>query len=116
LNALGFLLKEVLDINDNQIRSMKRLHFHGVEVPDIVDCLPISEFPKARSFKSWEKLREQNEHLKPSEFKNLFDITDKSVEKAVKGKLSQDSIHPELQRLWSRILGILDVQPDWMNK
>ena len=115
LNALGFLLKEVLDINDNQIRSMNRLHFHGVEVPDIVDCLPISEFPKAGSFKSWEKLREQNEHLKPSEFKNLFDITDKSVEKAVKGKLSQDSIHPELQRLWSRILGILDVQPDWMH-
>lgn len=115
LNALGFLFKEVLDKNDNQIRNLQRLHLHGVEVPDIVDCLPIREFPKARSFKSWEKLRQQNENLRPSQFKNDFGIDDKSVENAVKGKLSQDSIHPELQRLWSRILGILDVPPDWMQ-
>ncbi len=115
INALGFLLKEVLNKNDNQIRNVKRLHLHGIEVPDIVDCLPISEFPRARSHKSWEKLREQNEDLRPSEFKNIFGIDDKSVEKAVKGKLSQDSIHPELQRLWSRILGILDVPADWMQ-
>ena len=115
LNALGFLLKEVLDKNESQIRNVKRLHLHGVEVPDIVDCLPISEFPKARSYKSWEILRQQNEDLIPSDFKNVFGIDDKSVEKAVKGKLSQDSIHPELQRLWSRILGILDVPPDWMQ-
>ncbi len=115
LNALGFLLKEVLDKNDNQIRNMKRLHLHGVEVPDIVECLPISEFPKARSFKSWEKLRQQNEHLRPSVFKKDFGIDDKSVESAVKGKLTQDSIHEELQRLWDRILGILDVPPEWMH-
>ncbi len=115
LNALGFLLKEVLDKNDNQIRDVKRLHLHGIEVPDIVECLPISEFPKARSFKSWEKLRQQNEHLRPSEFKVKFGIDDKSVEGAVKGKLAQDLIHPELQRLWSRILGILDVPPNWLQ-
>lgn len=115
LNALGFLLKEVLVKNDNQIRNMKRLHLHGVEVPDIVECLPISEFPKARSFKSWEKLRQQNEHLIPSVFKKDFGIDDKSVESAVKGKLTQDSIHEELQRLWDRILGILDVPPEWMQ-
>ena len=115
LNALGFLLKEVLDKNDNQIRNIKRLHLHGVEVPDIVECLQISEFPKARSFKSWEELRQQNEHLRPSEFKKVFGIDDKSVESAVKGKLAQDSIHEELRRLWSRILGILDVPPEWMQ-
>lgn len=115
LNALGFLLKEVLDKNDNQIRNIKRLHLHGMGVPDIVECLPISEFPKARSFKSWEILRQQNEHLKPSEFKIKFGIDNKSVEKAVKGKLSQDLIHPELQSLWSRILGILEISPEWMQ-
>jgi hypothetical protein len=29
--------------------------------------------------------------------------------------LKFESVHPELQRLWSRILGILDVPPDWMQ-
>ena len=111
LNSLAFLLKEILSPNENQIRNIQRFHLHGVEVPDIVDCLPISAFPKAKSFGSWEKLREQNHHLEPTEFKRLFEINNSTVERAV--GLSSDSVHPELQRLWARIVGILDIPDDW---
>ena len=111
LNTLAFLLKEVLISNENQIRNIQRLHLHGVQVPDIVDCLPINSFPNTKPFGSWNKLREENAHLRSSEFKTEFGINNASVEKAVRETF--DSVHPELQRLWARILGIIEMPSDW---
>jgi hypothetical protein len=111
LNSMAFLLREILMRNQYQIRNIQRLHLHGVQVPDIVDCLPISAFPKAKSFGSWKRLREENPHLKASDFKKQFEINNSSVSNAVKGAF--DSVNPEIQRLWARILGILEYPEDW---
>jgi len=114
LRTLAFMLKEILKPNENQIKSIRRLHLHGVEVPDIVDCLPISEFPRANNFDSWVELREANPGLYPDRLKKEFGITADSVTKAVKN--SKDWTHPELQRLYNRILGIVDLPSDWPTK
>jgi len=111
LLQIAFLIKEVLK-PARQLVNIKRLHLHGVEVPDIVDCLPISAFPKASSFGSWTKLRSGNADMFPDKFKREFGITNSSVEKAAKTSLN-DPLHPELQRLDARIRGIIDVPSDW---
>jgi energy-coupling factor transporter ATP-binding protein EcfA2 len=111
LNSIAFLLREILMRNQYQIRNIQRLHLHGVQVPDIVDCLPISAFPKAKSFGSWERLREENSHLKPSDFKKQFEINNSTVSNAARGAF--DSVNPEIQRLWARILGIIEYPEDW---
>jgi ABC-type branched-subunit amino acid transport system ATPase component len=113
LRTLAFMLKDILVINENQIKSIRRLHLHGVDVPDIVDCLPISEFPGALHFHTWVQLREANPNLHPEEFKREFRITTDSVTKAVKNL--KDWNHPELQRFYTRILGIVDLPSDWPN-
>ena len=113
LNALAFLLKEVLMANEGQIRNIQRIHLHGVQAADIVDCLPINSFPNTRPFGSWKKLREENAHLNSNEFKNAFGINNSSVQRAVNDAF--DSVHPELQRLWARILGIIEMPLDWPN-
>lgn len=115
MNYLGFLLEEILDKTDNQQKNIKRLHLHGMEVSDIVDCLPIKEFPMAsKAAKSWEELHKEYIELTGPEFKKKFDINNKTVEKAVKSKNFNEPIHGELQRLWDRILGLTEVRPNWM--
>jgi len=114
LNSIAFLLREILMRNQYQIRNIQRLHLHGVQVPDIVDCLPICAFPKAKPFGSWERLREENSHLKPSDFKKQFEINNSTVSNAVRGAF--DSVDPEIQRLWARILGILEYPEDWSTE
>jgi energy-coupling factor transporter ATP-binding protein EcfA2 len=111
LTSLARLLKEILDPNENQIRNVKRLHLHGLEVPDVVDCLPISAFPKAKKHGSWTKLRQNMPELHPERFKFEFGINDSSVNKAVNDSL--DAVHPEIQRLFASILGILELPEDW---
>ena len=99
--------------NEGQIRNIQRIHLHGVQAADIVDCLPINSFPNTRPFGSWKKLREENAHLNSNEFKNAFGINNSSVQRAVNDAF--DSVHPELQRLWARILGIIEMPLDWPN-
>ena len=111
LTALAWLLKEILEPNENQIRNVKRLHLHGLEVPDVVDCLPISAFPKAKKHGSWTKLRQNTPALHPERFKFEFGINDGSVSKAAND--SSDLVHPEIQRLFASILGILELPEDW---
>jgi hypothetical protein len=111
LNSLAFLLREILLHNEFQIRNIQRLHLHGINAPDIVDCLPISAFPKAKSYGTWKRLREEHSHLKPTEFKKQFEINNHSVSKAAKDTI--DTVDSEIQRLWSRMLGILEHPEDW---
>jgi energy-coupling factor transporter ATP-binding protein EcfA2 len=111
LTALAWLLKEILEPNEHQIRNVKRLHLHGLEVPDVVDCLPISAFPKAKKHGSWTKLRQNTSELHPERFKFEFGINDSSVSKAVTDSL--DGVHPEIQRLFASIMGILELPEDW---
>jgi hypothetical protein len=111
LTTLARLLKEILEPNENQIRNVKRLHLHGLEVPDVVDCLPISAFPKAKKHGSWTKLRHNTPALHSEQFKFEFGINDSSVSKAVNDSL--DTVHPEIQRLFASLLGILELPEDW---
>lgn len=112
LRTMAYLMKSILTQNENQNKNIQRLYVHGIEVPDIVDCLPISAFPKTQPFSNWNKLREANSELKPTDFKREFGISNTSVEKAVK-ESSSDLIHPELQRLWARVSGIIEIPEDW---
>ena len=111
LGKIAYMLKEILTHNENQIKNIKRLHLHGIDVPDIVDCLPIRFFPKARGYKTWTALREANSKLGSTKFKYEFGINEKSVKKAVNDM--SDEVHEELQRLFSSIIGIIEVPSDW---
>lgn len=114
-NFLGFLFEEVLDKTLNQQKNIKRLHLHGVEVADIVDCLPIEDFPTAcKEAKNWKNLHERHPKLTGQQFKRRFDINNETVQKSVRSGNFRDSIHPELQKLWARIQGLFEDQPNWM--
>lgn len=109
LKTMTYLLKDILKPNQNQLKSIRRVHLHGVEAPDIVDCLPIGEFQEARKYRSWRELREETD-LKPNKFKVVFKINETSVTRAVK---NLKEWHPELQRLYSRTLGLLEREEDY---
>ncbi len=83
----------------------KRLHFHGLEVDDVVDLLPIKYFPEALNrYKSWE--RAHSEIPSGEKFKDAFDIKTYSVMRALQND-SGSTMHPELKRLLARINMIL---------
>ena len=111
LEKIAYMLKGILTQNENQIKSIKRLHFHGIDVPDVVDCLPIRAFPKANKYKSWNELREANPDLGSRKFKYEFGINETSIAKAVNE--FSDEVHYELQRLHSTIRGIIEIPSDW---
>lgn len=111
LKKIGYVLEDILTQNENQIKNIKRLHLHGIDVPDIVDCLPIASFPKARKYKTWIELREANSKLSSEKFKSEFDINIASIKKALNDV--SDEVHEELQRLFASIKGIIEVPSDW---
>lgn len=113
LKTITFLLKDILKPNQNQLKSIRRVHLHGVEAPDIVDCLPIGEFQEARKYRSWEELREKTKDFKPNKFKYVFKINETSVTRAVK---NLQKWHPELWRLYNRTLGLLEREEDFPSK
>lgn len=94
-------------------RMVGRVHLHGIDLPDVVDALPIGEFPATRPFTSWATLRadESNSNLGAEAFKRKFRITPSAVERVAKTSLEQ-FIHPELQRVFARIVGIMEVRED----
>ena len=113
LKTITFLLKDILKPNPNQAKSIRRVHLHGVEVPDIVDCLPIGQFQEARKYHSWEELREKTNDVKPSKFKSVFKINEASVARAVK---NLKEWHPELQRLYNRTVGLLEREENFPSR
>ena len=90
---------------------MGRLHFHGIEYPDIVDCLDIAYFPKAsksvnnKKFGSWKSLRDEIPNMHPEAFKHEYGITNRSVEKA---SADMKSVDEELKRLLARVQGLIE--------
>ena len=104
--------EEMYDVQ-GAARMVGRVHLHGIDLPDVVDALPIGEFPPTRPFTSWATLRadESNSNLGADAFKRKFRITLSAVERAAKKSLEQ-SIHPELQRVFARIVGIMEVRED----
>jgi len=95
----------------NTKRDVGRLHFHGIEYPDIVDCLDIANFPKAsqsvknKKFGSWKSLRDENPNMHPEAFKHEYGITNRSVEKAA---ADMKSVDEELKRLLARVQGLIE--------
>ena len=95
----------------NKKRDVGRLHFHGIEYPDIVDCLPITSFPKAsksvnnKKFDSWKSLRDEIPNMHPEAFKHEYGITNRSVEKA---SADMKSVDEELKRLLARVQGLIE--------
>lgn len=87
----------------------KRIHFHGLEMDDVVDLLPIKYFSKAsQRFKSWESA-----HIEiPSgqKFKDEFEIHGGTIQDALK-KDGSSKMHPEIGRLLSRINELLGPRP-----
>ena len=96
---------------DAVAEKLSRVHLHGLSVPDIVDVLPVGEFGGTGRFGSWEELRrhESNADLGADEFKAKFDVNSDRFRRAVDGSF-QDGIHPELQRLFARIVGIVEAK------
>ena len=111
LKKIGHVLEDILTQNENQIRNIKRLYLHGIDVPDVVDCLPIASFPKTRKHKTWTELREANSKLGSEKFKSDFGINETSIRKALNDV--SDEVHEELQRLFASIKGIIEVPSDW---
>lgn len=117
LNKICYFLKEVVKSGfrslplDQFAQSLSRIHLHGLEAPDVVDLLPISSFPRATGYQSWGQLRGNPEHeeLLGTSFKNKFGINSESIGKAIEEGIS-NQIHPELQRLFARVMGILEVR------
>lgn len=91
--------------------TLSRVHLHGLSVPDIVDVLPIGEFGGTGQFGSWVELRrhESNVNLGADAFKAKFDVKTDRVRRAVDRSL-QDGLHPELQRLFARVMGIVEAK------
>lgn len=95
----------------NKKRDVGRLHFHGIEYPDIVDSLDIANFPKAsksvknKKFGSWKSLRDENPNMHPETFKHEYGITNRSVEKAA---ADMKSVDEELKRLLARVQGLIE--------
>lgn len=113
LKTITFLLKEILKPNQNQLKNIRRVHLHGIEAPDIVDCLPIGEFREACKYRSWKELREKTSDVQPSKFKSVFKINEASVTRAVK---NLKEWHPELQRLYNRTLGLLEREENFPSR
>jgi hypothetical protein len=88
---------------------MSRVHLHGLAVPDIVDLLPVSDFENTGRFGSWEALRSHpsNADLGADAFKLKFGIKGERV-RHVASRSMQHGVHPELQGLFARIVGILE--------
>lgn len=99
-------------------RSIGRLNLVGLDCHDIVDLLPIEYFGKVADCGSWEVARSEwewqkkNRHTKDG-FKKYCGITSDSVREAL-DRMGSDGKgwHPELQRLYSRVVGMLQTDPD----
>jgi energy-coupling factor transporter ATP-binding protein EcfA2 len=117
LNRICFFLKEVVESGRRSlpfgefVESLARVHLHGLEVDDVVDLLPIAEFPNTEGFASWQELRADPKirGLSGEQFKDRFDITSASIDRALE-RIDSHQLHPELQRLFARITDILEVR------
>lgn len=98
---------------DGVAAMVGRVHLHGIELPDIVDALPVELFPSTKPFKSWAKLRadESNSDLGADAFKRKFEITSPAVELAARKSL-ESSVHPEIQRVFARIEGLIQMREE----
>lgn len=95
---------------DGVANLVSRVHLHGIGLPDIVDTLPVKHFQNVGRHRTWDALRSDpsNVDLGADAFKSRFGITNDSVKRAATASF-QIAIHPELQRLFARIVGILEV-------
>lgn len=108
-------LTQILKILRHQVygadRSLvSRVHLFGIQPEDIVDCLPISAFPKAAHHGNWRNARES---FKKSPrrgggeaFKNEMGIDGDSVRIGM--ARAGDAVHPELVRLIQYVRTILN--------
>jgi hypothetical protein len=95
----------------------RRVSLFGIEPADIVECLPISEFPEGAPHGSWEnarrafKIEVKNKNGKKKRqgggksFKDFVDIDEDSVRRAM--NRAGDTIHPDLVRLIEHVRALL---------
>jgi hypothetical protein len=101
LSKMLTLMKEVIDHD-----GASRLLVHGIDVPDIVDCLEPRFF---RNVSTWESAHAaaKEKRLTGEAFKKVHKIDRSRIEKALSDP--DFTWHPELQKLYSRICGLLGI-------
>jgi predicted ATPase len=102
LGKMLVLMKDVIDHGGSD-----RLLIHGIDVPDIVDCLDPKFF---RNVTSWESAHDEakKKRLNGEAFKKLHKIDRARIEKALNDP--DFTWHPELQNVYSRISTLLGLE------
>jgi hypothetical protein len=93
------LMKEVIEYG-----GADRLLVHGIDVPDIVDCLDPKYF---RNVDTWELAHAaaKEKRLNGEAFKKVHKIDRSRIEKALNDP--DFTWHPELQKVYARICELL---------
>ena len=106
-------LRSLLDLVETVIENgaIERLVVRGLDVDDIVDCLPFDAPFRRAGSTSWEEAHERfrNEgRTDGSEFKQRHNINNDSVNEALG---ADDSVHPELSGLFAFVLELIGEVP-----
>jgi hypothetical protein len=99
LGKMLTLMREVIEHG-----GADRLLVHGIDVPDIVDCLDPKYF---RNVSTWEHAHSaaKQKRLNGEAFKKVHKIERSRIERALNDP--DFTWHPELQKVYSRICGLL---------
>jgi len=117
LKSLMWLMKEVLGhkytnfhsehFNTcSDLKSLKKIEIFGLNCDDIVDLLPITAFPGAAQYKSWEIAHKNLAMSNGEDFKNRLGINETSIKLAL--TTIKDKWHPELIRLCETVSRYFD--------
>ena len=102
LGKMLILIKDVIDYG-----GANRLLIHGIDVPDIVDCLDPKFFKNVSDWKSAHR-DAKAERLNGEAFKKKHKIERTRIEKALNDP--NFTWHPELQKVYSRIAELLGIE------
>ena len=106
-------VKNLVDLLESAMKdgALDRVVVHGLDVEDIVDCLPFDRPFRTRGYASWEEAHEgfrENGGMNGNDFKNLHNINNDTVREVL---ASTDTPHPELVRLYDVIMSRAGLDP-----
>lgn len=90
----------------SDLESLKKVEIFGLNCDDIVDLLPITAFPGAAQYKSWEIAHKNLTMSNGEDFKNRLGINETSIKLAL--TTIKDKWHPELIRLFETVSRYFD--------
>lgn len=106
-------MKSLVDLLESAIKdgALDRLVVHGIDVEDIVDCLPFDRPFRTRGYTSWEEAHQrfrENGGTNGNVFKDIHNINNDTVSEAL---AATDTPHPELVRLYDAIMSRVGLDP-----